>query len=714
MKPPQTKPPAPKPPASGLALRQTLVALGMALLTLLGAWLWLNSRIPAPRTAAAPKPAPVAAPAVAPKPAPAPAPAQLAQKETVAPDRTASEPPRAPKRNPAPQAPPGSATEKPPQLTGLPTTAELDRQARLLELALASGKWQDYQDLLRKALGSALDAGPGQKIVPLFADLMADPLFRHAFLRHELLGRLGQPGLRSLASNSEGRGLLKWWLDNDAAMAEALLLFSPQDDLPKALDVLQAAWASDPAPEKPVAKKYFNLALAFAVVFDRPVKVEGGGEYNQSGIDPVSRYQWFVEHNERGQLVVSIDRSPASDLVWVVCVPVATSELDWAIRHVNLSRRGWGAAYGMVEYLMEKAVNNINPYDEYTFAEILKKGGVCADQSYFCANTARASGIPAAIIGGETNAGGHAWVALKLDPDEWNTQTGRIAGASKGVTGDPQTGREVTEQEFWLWSEREYRSRNTVLGIHSHLWLADLLADLGRKDEHATVIRHANKTGRRFPVTWQRLHDLLAAEASAAGKPSDPAVIDHWKQFVDDLRREFREHPRMTGLADATEVEHIFPHAETGWVRREMARARQRVVRDSPEQADLVATSLKAEARFLLEREPAVAQKEIARLYDAALREHGTSVTAFKQMATDYFGFARGDSEAAAKAVRDIELAYNRVLETGTKDWFRANTEGEITRMICGFYREAGDEERAEQLEKRVDRRLDRAKRGAL
>ena len=61
---------------------------------------------------------------------------------------------------------------------------------------------------------------------------------------------------------------------------------------------------------------------------------------------------------------------------------------------------------------MDKAVTgkSKDPYDQYTFAEIAKKGGICSDQAYFSANTARAHGIPASILSGDGPRGPHAWI----------------------------------------------------------------------------------------------------------------------------------------------------------------------------------------------------------------------------------------------------------------------------------------------------------------
>ena len=58
--------------------------------------------------------------------------------------------------------------------------------------------------------------------------------------------------------------------------------------------------------------------------------------------------------------------------------------------------------------------------------------------------------------------------------------------------------------------------------------------------------------------------------------------------------------------------------------------------------------------------------------------------------------FFRDDTQLAGKTAGDIELAFKRVVETGTKEWFRAKPETSIYKMICGYYRTAGDVKRAE------------------
>jgi hypothetical protein len=381
---------------------------------------------------------------------------------------------------------------------------------------------------------------------------------------------------------------------------------------------------------------------------------------------------------------------------------------------MHLRRKNWGDAYGRVEYLMERAVEGLNPYDEYSFEEILKEGGICGDQAYFCVNTARAQGIPAMILSGETDLGGHAWAGIKNESESWTTAVGRIGGVSKGQAGNPQTGGSITEQEILQWNDRHQQSTATTLTVWRHLWLADYFSAMDQDEDHAAAVQLANRFGQSFPETWQALYTLLESRMQLTGEPAVPDNLEEWKSFAKAMRAEFKDNPRMAELAANAEMEYIFPYGEDSDARRTLLRERRRIERDSGEQKDLIASSLKREADLIHKRGGADAKRDISRLYDRALRDFGGSITGFKMMAEDYFGFLKDDPELARKAARDIELAFKRVVETGTKDWFRANTESSIYKMICGYYRSAGDEARAEMLEKRYEVLLRRARRSAL
>jgi hypothetical protein len=608
------------------------------------------------------------------------------------------------------------AAEPPLVLTGMDATrdAAMKRDQELLDKAINNGAMAAYRELLAKSIRTGMDPlaqgqGPNR-----FDPVWKEAMLYRALLRWKTLGVFLRPGFGELVKDSYSGAYLLWLLGRTEAMEELLLTIQPTDDSLAVLKLLMDTWSLNDKNYE----KYHPLALACAVVFDNPVSIPHPTGSVESGsqvkVDPAERYLWYVEKNEKGKLAAPVHHSSARDLVWVVCAPVSTSELDWAIRKLSGHRKNWGRNYGEIEYLMERAVNGFNPYKEYTFAEILKHGGVCGDQTYYCVNTARAQGIPAMGLSGETDSGGHAWAGLKIDDREWTTGIGRIGGVSKGEAHNPQTGNSITEQEILHWNDRQLQSPAITLSVSRHLWLADLFSATGQDGVNAETIRLANKLGPSFPATWQALYTLLESEMELTGDPAKPNNLDEWKSFAAGMRRQFLENPRMAGLAASAEMEYIFPYGPAGDAERTLLRERRRIQRESAEQADLIAGSLKRQADLIHQAGGPDVKRDIARLYDRALRDYGGSITGFKDMAEDYFSFMRDDPSTARKAARDIELAFKRVVETGTKDWFRAQTESSIYKMICGYYRTAGDTNRAEMLEKRYQILLRRAERSAL
>ena len=600
-------------------------------------------------------------------------------------------------------------------LTGLDSRRDtaIERDKQLFDRAVDSKAWSEYRGLLARSIEAGMAKLAKGQGVNRFDGLWKEPVLYQAFLRWHVIGRFTESGISENVADRYAGEFLKWLCEKPAAMEEFLLTVKPEDDGGKVLRFLTSAWPNIDGK----MEKYFPLALACAVVFDEEVRIPhplGGESSAKATVDPLERLMWFIGKNEKGLLAAPVHHSSARDLVWVVCAPVSTSELEWSLDKMHLSQSHWGNAYGMIEYLMERAVEGLNPYKEYSFSEILKEGGICGDQSYFCTNTARAQGIPAMTFSGETDLGGHAWVGLKIDSDDWTTGVGRIGGVSKGQTGNPQTGRSITEQDVQLWNDRAHQSTATTLSVARHLWLAGYFEETKKDADHAETVRLANQIGSSFTETWAALYAVLRQQMKLTGEPAKPSNLDEWKAFAKSMRQEFKDNPRMAQLAAAAEVEYIFPYGDEGDAERTLLRERRRIERDSGEQKDLIAESLKREAELISKRGDATAKQDISRLYDSALRKYGGSITGFKMMAEDYFGYLKSDPELARKAARDIELAFKRVVETGTKDWFRAKTESSIYKMICGYYRTAGDEERAVMLEKRYEVLMERAKRSAL
>ena len=599
-------------------------------------------------------------------------------------------------------------------LTGLDAGREaaITRDKELFARAINGQAWNAYRALLAKSIDAGLaKAGKGAG-TNRYDAVWKEPALHQALLRWQVVGRLSEPVLATQVPNTYKAEFFTWLCYNTEAMEEFMLTLKPEDDSGKVLKFLMEAWSNTPGK----MDKYFPLALACAVVFDTEVKIPNlvaASASEKPVVVALSRYAWFMEKNEKGLLAAPVHHSSARDLVWVVCAPVSTSELEWSLDKMHMNRQNWGNAYGSIEYLMERAVKGLNPYKEYSFAEILKEGGICGDQSYFTVNTARAQGIPAMTISGETDLGGHAWVGLKIKPDEWTTGIGRVGGVSKGEADNPQTGHTITEQEIQMWSDR-IQSPVTRLAMARHLWLAGFFEATDKETNHAEAVHLANQIGQSFTETWTALYALLQKQMKMTGEPAKPSNLEEWKAFATAMRREFKNNPRMAQLADRAESEYIFPYGNDEDAARTLLRGRRRIDRNSGEQKDLIAESLKREADLIFKRGDSTAKQDISRLYDSALRKYGGSITGFKMMAENYFGFFKDDAELSPKVARDIELAFKRVVETGSTDYFRAKTEAEICKMICSYYRSAGDEKRALMLEKRYEALLKRAERGAL
>ena len=556
-----------------------------------------TATVPALREQAAstaPKPIALqpAAPAANTPPAAAP-PEPTAPTITPAPTATAAAEPTAAER---------LAAEPAIQLTGLDAQrdAARNRDRQLLKLAIEGQAWDAYRTLLGKSVQAGLARIPAGQGVNRFDPLWKEPALYQALLRWKTLAWFPESDISALVSDSYTGGFLTWLFNRNEAMEELLLTLDPKDKPGKVLKFLMDAQA---VSEKEF-RKYYPLALACAVVFDDPMRIPnpvGKSEYGAEPlVEPLSRYRWYIDKNEKGKLAAPVHRSSARDLVWVVSAPVAPSELEWSIDHLHLRRKNWGDAYGLVEYLMERAVEGLNPYKEYSFAEILKEGGICGDQSYFCAYTARAQGIPAMILGGETDLGGHAWVGMKIDSDEWTTGIGRIGGVSKGQASNPQTREMITEQDILLWNDRSHTSPAITLSVWRHLWLADYFFAMANHDDHAATVRLANQLGPSFTETWKALYSLLERQTQLTGEPAKPNNLDEWQAFAKDMRREFKDHPRMAELAANAELEYIFPYGSEGDAKRSLLRERRRIEHNSGEQTDLIATSLKREAELII------------------------------------------------------------------------------------------------------------------
>jgi hypothetical protein len=572
--------------------------------------------------------------------------------------------------------------------------ANLDNLSLAIHVALETGEWKSFRDFLERGFHDAVKKVALRTGVDRFNALLAEPLFRRAMDLHGFAKAVDQSFLRELASNSPGHEFYFWLLEkNPDALADLLRSADGSVDLTRVLKGWSSIWADEEKPE--LRDKYAALALACAMVFPED-------DYGNPDSRANSRYRLFRDNSEQGRLTGRIHRMKSTDLIWVVDVPVADSEIEWALKKMNLPQKRWGEAYGMVEYLMERAVNGLNPYEEYTFEEILEHGGICGDQSYFSANTAKCHGIPATIVSGDGDRGPHAWIVYMPDDDTW-AEAGNV-GYTTGTTNHPVTGERMHQSLLTMTTDRGTRSERLEKTI-VYLRFMDLFLGLGQTAIAEEALDLALRNTPEHPMPWKAAIAYREDERSKT-------TLEQWQELADTIRRRFKDRPDFLALAENIEDDHIFPHRDAKDNARDVARERRRLDRGTDTgRVDLITASIEREAAILA---AAGNFDGISSLYRKSFQDFGDKPDAFRVMANQYFRYAAANQEWKEKACREIELAYKRHIETNEKEYFRVTAELAVLRQVAGFYEKAGDAKKAELLRDRADRREKLAKRSAL
>ncbi|MFN0127758.1 MAG: hypothetical protein ACKV19_13845 [Verrucomicrobiales bacterium] len=580
------------------------------------------------------------------------------------------------------------------------TEAARERDA-LMSQAFTKKAWPGYAALLHRSLVAATvkrtSAPPRADEV---ASLLKQPVFGHVLVRQAVLSEISdlsaRPWLEALANRAFAEKLL-----SDPELGEALLTsVTPADQLEHVL----ATWADLWTEHEAARTSHTALALACSLVFEKPVSLTWNDQ--PLTVTAEGRFQWFLQQDRAGRLTGRITRMSATDLAWVVCAPVPESELEWALKKVKLRQDSWGDAYGMVKYDMTKAVQGTNSYDAYTFEEILEKGGICGDQSYFAANTARAHGIPAAVITGDGARGPHAWIRWMDRDSAWPMQ-GRFDGYALGNTRHAQSGQGLSEEWFVQRSERKATATESVRNAYHRLWLGRVLDIAGDTRRAGPLYDLAAAANRELPVAAEaQLRHWIAYRADAP--------VEEWRDLVAQLKKNFRENSNLMAQVQRAENEIIFPRQDGKSVvadlRRDIRQMEKEAARDgvTPKDEDL-ARSYARQADVLRQAGDIDAVRS---LYRRALDDRANAAT-FKLLARDYFKAVADHPEAQLRACRDLESAWNRHVDTGG-DYFDIGSQNSALAVIIECYRAAGENARADRLQKELDRRQGRAERKAL
>ena len=695
--------PTPKKPAPILARRRaqqnwpTLIVVG-ALVAAAGWFLWQQLRKPAPPPVVIEAPKPPEPPKIVEPPKPvveAPKPAEPAAPPKMEP------PPPAPAPAPAPVAAP-----KPYVFIGPPlhdpkflATLTADAQERVKD-----GKWEEHLQRLDKGLMPALDATPSTGGVNRHDRLWESRAFTLGMTQALFIRRVSPDTLRAAPrGHDKVPALLSEILGRPELLEKFALSLKPEDDVKKALRV----WALLAADDTPAQRgRYENLQIACALVFDQPLtwtRFDGGAA---CAADPLARYRYFKTNAEAGRLVGDIRKAPPGDLVWVVGATVTEEEMTWALSNPKLrALTEWAPSYGLIRYRIDYVTGEktkLAKPTEGTLKEILELGGICMHQAHFAANTARAFGLPAAVVGGDGNRGGHAWFAYQRKDKSWNMNTGRYNdGYACGETIDPQTRGSLGEFEVQILGDPQRRTERFLRCQRLRL-AAQVFAAGGDNEARLECLRLAVASADRCLEAWR---DYAASLESLGPKVKTEA----WKQFVVEMRRAFDDWPDMRELADEMEARHLYPTMTPDEVFLSCKRTYDRLMSEKKRRGeydqtryDLIQKAVARESAVLMADRAKNAEK-LAFLHRRALEDNADHLPTFRALLEGYYQSAKGDEKLEAAFLAEIERVYRRKA-AGSTDLFRLKAVAGLLDLILGYVDKCGDPERARRLRRESEK----------
>ncbi|MCE9611603.1 MAG: transglutaminase-like domain-containing protein [Chthoniobacter sp.] len=563
------------------------------------------------------------------------------------------------------------------------------------EWAASTGNWDRHFTALKNALATAAGSGPWQQHPQNLDRLIGLGTPALATEQARFIRAVGAAELTKFTAVEKSRDFLKWLLVRPVVLAAFNDTVEPQDQAANALAEWRTIWYDDEENRE----KYANLAIACALVFDQAVRISpdvygfGKTESSSSGgsakeVSALGRYRFYRDCAKKGSLKVPLAEMMPWELVWVVDAPVPDSELVWAQQHANFSRRDWGKAYPHIRYRMDRATQGVNPYKAYTLAEIEKEGGVCGDQAYFAAMTAKANGIPAMVISGEGDRGGHAWMGFELARSEWKLDNGRYAdNYAAGTTRHPQTGATIKEHELRQLTDPARRTPSYEKS-DKLLALSALLAEAGQRQLATVALTTAlTLAPKNFDAWTAKLAQLAAAKVTAAEYLRESAR----------MRVTFREFSDLVQTIDKREADYLAANGDADAARKLVHTQTGRMERKDGERSDLIIDNVVREAEMA---EKAGETEKVGRIYRDALKDKGTEVVPFKKVAGHYYDWAK-KSNKGPETVRELISFFDRKHDMPTTDTFAMGAYRGALGMLIDMTKEQKMEPQQHQLERR-------------
>ncbi|MBN8527139.1 MAG: hypothetical protein J0M02_17525 [Planctomycetes bacterium] len=344
-------------------------------------------------------------------------------------------------------------------------------------------------------------------------------------------------------------GLAAWLQAHPAQARDLWLAFDPRfDDIAGGLAVLQRLLDADAKR----FERFFQLAIAMAVVWDSPDAVDSSRHYPVWGIevaqlpprmDLMQVWDWYTDAKRQSQLAFKPTDMPWPVLVNLVDLALSPAEAQWAAERYAKQASDLAALYPQVPYDYDKLEQRPKLGSKpYTLENLKACGGVCVDQSHFATEIAKALGVPAIKCTGEGRYGGagHAWTgflaARKGRPLLEFTGRYQFDYYYTGDCFDPQTRTMVMDRDVALLYD-------AATGGFPALVKARTLARIARaveKSDPALAVQLAGqaiKTNTYADEAWR-----IWCRLAAAGAVERKVVAKMGNQLMKDLAA----HPDVT------------------------------------------------------------------------------------------------------------------------------------------------------------------------
>ena len=227
----------------------------------------------------------------------------------------------------------------------------------------------------------------------------------------------------------------------------ALLIEPEAEDLAKMLRVARLLIVE----RSEIVERLPELAAAIAVVDDAPVVMQINENLAQ-GCGPLPTFDHFVANEKK--MLFGLKNIAPELLIYMVDVAAAQIEMDWALR-TYAGNRAVGELYDKIEYdfdHLEKGRQKKVSVAGWNLQNILRYGGVCADQAYFATTVGKSIGVPCVFTTATDGVLSHAWIGFvgKSGNRPMWIEVGRYGGyqSVEGFIRDPQTGNLISNTQM--------------------------------------------------------------------------------------------------------------------------------------------------------------------------------------------------------------------------------------------------------------------------